>query len=158
MLSHAERMKLKAATHLLVREAGGQEACAMASERITRHQSFSEYSDRKRPDRFIAIDTVAEIERFASMPIVTRMLAELSGHVLLPMPQIADGLCRIDMLTAKAISQFGQMLTDLAEARADGEISTDEARQLKPAIDDLVSKLVKLRHEISARAENEEAS
>lgn len=150
MLTKGERLQLKAATHLMVREAGGQEACAMASDRIERHQSFSDYADRKKLDKFICIDTVAEIERFAGQPIVTRTLAELSGHVLIPLPVVPGSAAKIDLITAKAVQSFGQMLAELAEAKADGAITPDEAKELHPQIAELITKLVKLDRQIEA--------
>jgi hypothetical protein len=76
--------------------------------------------------------------------------------MVVPMPVLPGSTCRIDILTANAVSRFGTMLTELAEARADGKISAAEANELDPMIDDLISKLVKLKHEIAARGETED--
>jgi hypothetical protein len=155
-LSKREYDRLKAAFRELVRAVGGPNA----AERITRvsHQQIVRYGSMATDfaDVFAPIDVISDLEAECGNPIVSRELAEMAQHMVVPMPVLPGSTCRIDILTANAVSRFGTMLTELAEARADGKISAAEANELDPMIDDLISKLVKLKHEIAARGETED--
>ena len=48
------------------------------------------------------------------------------------------------------------MLTELGEARADGQIDAEEARKLDPQFSELITKLVKMRREVAQMAEGED--
>jgi|TARA_A100001391_G_scaffold44812_4_gene26324 hypothetical protein len=147
---------LKAAFRALVQLVGG----TRAAERITRvsHQQIDRYGSTHTDfvDVFAPMDVVADLEAECGQQVVTRKLAEMADHVLIPLPAVTGSSARIDVITARTVQSFGQMLTELGEARADGQIDAEEARKLDPQFSELITKLVKMRREVAQMAEGED--
>lgn len=152
MLTTAERMSLKAEVRLMVREAGGQEACAAASDRIKRHQSFNDYGDPQKADRHMSLDTVAEIERFNKNPRITRRLAALAGYLLVPLPTVTACGTRLGRITAKALKETSDVFAGLGAALDDDKITAREAQELAIEIDEAMAKLAALKLQIEVEA------
>ncbi len=152
MLTTAERMSLKAEVRLAVREAGGQEACAAASDRIKRHQSFNDYGDPQKADRHMSLDTVAEIERFNKNPRITRRLAALAGYLLVRLPAACTSGTKLGRITAKALKETSDVFAGLGAALDDDRITTGEARDLGVEIDEAMAQLAALKLQIEAES------
>lgn len=145
MLTHAEHKRIKAQTQLAIRACGGQEACAEASARISRHQAFSEYGNMQMPDRVIALDTAAELDRFSGDPRFARLLAQLAGGVYVPLPR-SSGRWDIEAAAGMSVREMGEVMIKLGESlRDDGELDDAERARLLPEIDDVLNAVVNLR-------------
>jgi hypothetical protein len=119
---------LKAATRQLVRLAGGVESAAS----ITRvgFPAVARYGNLAEPDCYMPIDIVADLEADTGEPLVTRALAEATGHVLVPGPAVpAEG----DFVghVARIAREAGEVMARLGHALADGRITAAECRELK---------------------------
>src|SRR5690606_14850348 len=104
---------------------------------------------------FAPADVIADLEAACGHPIVTRKLAELCGHVLVPLPVVPGSNALLDQVTGKALMEVGQVFSRLGEARADGTICGDEANSLKREIAEAVTMLLKLDRAIDASVEGE---
>lgn len=84
---------LRVASRALVRAVGGQDAAAATCARIKRHQSFSDFGNPN-GSAFMPLDAVVELEAVTrgtpGWPVVTRYLAQQTGHVLVPLPEITS--------------------------------------------------------------------
>jgi len=151
MLTKAERLQIKAQTKLAVRECGGQEAAAEASDRIVRHQSLSDYGNPAMGDKFICLDTAAEMDRFSGNPRFAKLLAELNGGIFVPLP---EGRCagRLELAAGKSASEFGDVMVALGAALRDGRISPSEAKRILKEILQAIVALAGLAEEVKAES------
>ena len=76
------RAALKTAARRLVVSVGGLEAAATVC-RLNKTALAAAY-DPHQPERALPVDVVAELEHVAAAPVVTTVLARLSGHALVP--------------------------------------------------------------------------
>lgn len=144
---------LKAATRQLVNAAGGSVAAAA----VTRgdHQSISRYGSAH-PDndgRFIPVDVIADLESECEQPVLTRELARLSGHLLVPVPHVVRSGTALGVITAKALKETSEVFVALAEGMGDGKICADDAANISREIDEALTKLAALKLQVHAEAE-----
>ena len=78
----ADLRALKTATRRLVELVGKLDAAASVC-RINKSVLAAAYNPHE-PDRFVPADVIADLELVAAEPVVTRVLARLSGHALVP--------------------------------------------------------------------------
>lgn len=146
---------LKASTRHLVSTVGGPSAAA----NITRgdHQSVSRYgsANPEHAERFMPIDVVADLESECEQPIVTRMLAEQAGFLLVPMPRAAGGLA-LQMISAKALKETSEVFVALADSLGDGKVCAEDAAKVTKEIDEAIAKLAALKLQVLAEAEGAE--
>lgn len=127
-LAGAEYQALKTAFRALAKACGGLEAAAM--ETRVGDTQLQRYQSPHEPEAFAPVDVIADLEREAGRPVVTRALARLAGHVLFPLPPAAGSGPWVVRLAAVA-QEAGEALAGLGQALADdGEITGDEARRL----------------------------
>ena len=122
-ITATDRAAIKTATRLLVKRVGGLDAAASAC-RYAKSAIAATY-DPHRMDRSMPIDVVADLEAVAEAPLITEVLARLSGHALVPIG--AGG-----GMEAQAIARVGQRAAEVfaawAAAHADARV-TDAERQ-----------------------------
>lgn len=110
---------LKTAARRLVAAVGGLEAAAS----VCRHNktALAAAYDPHQPDRFVPADVVADLELVAGQPIVTAVLARLSGHALVPVGA-ADGVeAQALVAVFRGSSEVGEAwAAALADARLSG--------------------------------------
>ncbi|UJX46624.1 phage regulatory CII family protein [Xanthobacter sp. YC-JY1] len=124
----ADYLALKGATRRLVEACGGVESAAAATR--TGFQALSKYGRPQEPF-FAPIDVVADLEADAGVPLVTRALAALCGHVLVPLPRPETGTGRWYRHISEVAQDAGAVVARLGAALADdGEVSRAEARAL----------------------------
>lgn len=124
----ATYLRLKASARALVKKAGGQESAAS----ITRagHQTLSRYG---LPDdaTFMPVDVVADLEADIDAPVITRVLADLAGYLLIAKPPVVDADPEWISRLAALAKESGEAISKLAEAlSAGGTITADEIRDL----------------------------
>lgn len=118
---------LKTATRLLNKAVGGLEA----AESLSRgdHSTHGRYQSPN-TDLFIPVDVVVDLEHAAEVPFVTRALAALNGHLVIPKPPV-HGDPRWLAHMAEVSKECGDAIARLAVALADdGAVSADESRRL----------------------------
>jgi hypothetical protein len=125
-LSAAEYHALKSASQILLTRVGGPR---LAAAEITRgaESRLSEAASPQVPDRFLAIDQVADIESHCGDPVITRQLAALHGYDLVPQKEtkLSEDSMR---LALKVTVEAGQLAQAVLEAIADGRVTPTELR------------------------------
>lgn len=146
---------LKGATRQLVTAAGGP----VVASSITRgdHQGISRYGSTHpdHVDRFMPIDVVADLESECEQPVLTATLARLSGHLLVPVPNVVGSGSVLGVVTAKALKETSEVFVALADRLGDGTLSATDAAHIGAEIDEALSKLAALKLQVQAEAEAE---
>ena len=120
-------LSIKAGFRRLTKAVGGQESAAS----ITRvdYQRIGRYG-RPHEGMFPPVDVIADLEADAGDPIVTRILAGLQGHILIPLPPADADPAWVAHLGALG-KEAGEAIARLSEALADdGKITADEVRDM----------------------------
>ncbi|MFG1410313.1 hypothetical protein V5G24_04290 [Xanthobacter sp. VTT E-85241] len=122
---------LKGAVRDLVEHAGGVTRAARVSRadapRLSRYGSIHE-------EMHAPIDVIADLEQDVGDPIVTRMLAEMAGYVLVPKAMAEGQGTQFAQHLADVARSSSGVVADLAEAQADGIVDTHEAARILPKI------------------------
>lgn len=122
---------LKKHTEALVKDVGVEAACeATGKSKATLGRYYSDAEEHA--DRFMPIDTVAELEAAASFPHVTAALADLRGITLsydeAPPNLRKKGGVNQDVV---ALSQrFAQLMAEYHQSIQDGAITATEAKRM----------------------------
>lgn len=124
-LSARDYLRLKGATADLL-DANGGETDAAGRTRVGQ-TDLSRYQSRNGDHalRFMPIDVVADLEDAAGTPVVTRVLATMADCLLVPLPKGHGG--EVAVKTGRTAKEFGDVMTRVGEALADGEICEAEA-------------------------------
>lgn len=129
-----ERRALKTGFRVLVQHAGGLEAAAAAS-RLNKTHLAAGY-DQEAKDRFPALDVVADLERAAGKPVVTKLLAAMHGLALVRVEPVTGCAMR-------AIASVGERSSEVfaafGRAMADGAITQEDRAVLHGELLDLVA-------------------
>lgn len=152
-LPASDYQKLKAASRALVATVGG----AVAAAAVTRgdHQSVSRYGSAHpdNADRFMPIDVVADLESECEQPVLTRVLAEMSGFLLVPVPRAVGSGTALGRVVAAALKETSQVFVRMADALGDGRLSADEAREIAAEVNEAMIMLAALKLQVQAEAE-----
>jgi len=121
---------LKKHTEALVKDVGIEAACTLSGKsKATLGRYYSDSDEHA--DRFMPIDTVAQLEAAARYPHVTSALAEISGHTLSSDGSAANapsGGVNADVI---ALSQrFAMLMAEYQQSIEDGIITVNEAKRL----------------------------
>lgn len=147
---------LKAATRQLINAAGG----AVAAAAVTRggHQNIGRYGSAQPDDgeRFMPADVIADLESECGQPVMTRALAKLSGHLLVPEPRVVRSGTALGSVTAKALKETSDVFVALGEGLGDGRLCAADAARIEAEIEEAVVKLLALRLQVQADAEGGE--
>lgn len=127
ILPQSAYLALKAASRVLSKSLGGLEGAAtctnVAYQTLGRYQNVNDAA-------FMPIDVVADLETEAGAPVVTRILAGLTGHVLVRRPDVTGPGDWTRHLGAVA-KECGDAISRLSEALADdGMVTADESKRL----------------------------
>ena len=129
-----ELCALKTGFLVLVRRAGGLEAAAAAT-RVNKTVLAASY-DQHAKDRFPALDVVADLERAAGVPVVTKLLAGMHGLALVHVEPISG--CAISAI-ASVGRNSSEVFAAFGRALADGVITEAERAVLRQEMLDLVA-------------------
>jgi hypothetical protein len=134
LTTEEERRALKTGFRVLVQHAGGLEAAAAAS-RLNKTHLAAGY-DQEAKDRFPALDVVADLERAAGKPVVTKLLAAMHGLALVHVEPVSGCAMR-------AIASVGERSSEVfaafGRAMADGAMTQEERAVLHRELLDLVA-------------------
>jgi hypothetical protein len=152
-----DKQGLKKATRALVRAVGGQEAC-VGFGRMGRHQTYSDYGNPDRPEHFMPIDVVEDLEAVtrgtAGWPQVTRYLASRQGCALVVLPEAVPGDGAFIEALGKLTKEYSDLSGGLCAALADGAVDRADVDKLKllDEADELIAMAVQMRALIEAAA------
>jgi hypothetical protein len=132
--------RLKGSARDLIGAAGGPRRC----QGITRgtESLLSRYGARQE-EVFAPIDVIADLEKDAGEPIVTRLLAELSGHLLVPVPTAQSASNWFGHLSG-VLTGGSQVEVALSDALADGRIDVAEAKALRAKVMEAMAQMASL--------------
>ncbi|MEL6609706.1 MAG: hypothetical protein AAFO93_12420 [Pseudomonadota bacterium] len=144
MASHASYLKKH--TEALVKSVGIEAACEITGKsKATLGRYYSDLDEHA--DRFMPVDTVAQLEIAADYPHVTSALAELNGATV-----SYDGAKRNDDRSGGvnadvvALSQrFAMLMSEYHQSIADGVITVNEAKRLLRETSALQQVLVEMK-------------
>lgn len=143
---------LKAASRRLVEANGGPTDAAEITRADQPNLSRQIGSD---PERFLAVDCVADLEAACGTPFVTRKLAELGNCLLIELPRPAAG----DVLSLEAgetAQAFGKLMMDFGRAVADGSIAAKHVDAVRDDIRVLLTALAGFDETLKIKAEKGE--
>ncbi|SHG79020.1 hypothetical protein SAMN02745157_4838 [Kaistia soli DSM 19436] len=122
---------IKAATKALVDRCGGP---TFVSDEVTRVQksTVSKYysTGEEHEGTFIPADAIADLEAHCGEPVITRALAELTGHLLVPIPTGVGTAHWLGHL-AGVLNGGAKVEVAFSEALADGSIDLAEAVEVR---------------------------
>ncbi|MBL4876390.1 MAG: hypothetical protein JKY10_07855 [Cohaesibacteraceae bacterium] len=98
----------------------------VSQERISQYYSH----DEKFKCNFPPADIVADLEAHIGEPIVTEALADLQDRRLIKRDECTTPQSPVNALL-QVIATMGQVQTHIADTLADGEIDTEERKELK---------------------------
>lgn len=152
-LPRADYLRLRLAQKDLVADAGG----VRRAERVTGypHQALSRIcsDSEEHADRWLRLDFIADLEASIDRPVVTAMLAELLGMVLVKLPEAgtpdAVGLvARVSEMLREVSDVSGGVATALRDAR----VTRREARALHREVKQAIQKLVEIDRDVALAA------
>lgn len=142
---HSEHtyLGLKAATRMLIREAGGVELAA----KVTRVER-AELSRYENPStgRFLPVDVLLDLESANGEPHVTRELARAQGHVLIALPRL-EGTGEWGRHLGAIAKDCGEAIAVVGEALSvGGTITAEEVKALniRREVTEAIERLVEL--------------
>lgn len=120
---------LKRHTEALIKDLGYAKACEVSGKSKATLGRYASSMDEN-ADRFIPVNVLIELELAASMPFVTKALAEMQN---LKIEHTDDGEDRSGGLNADVIAlsqRFATLMGEYNYSIADGIISLNEAKRL----------------------------
>lgn len=143
---------LKEATRELIGE--GRKLKGSAFRTRVGKSSLSRYQALSDANIFMPVDIVADLENAAQKPVVTHILAKLSGWEIFPLPPV-DATGKVSMQLKQVFKESGELLVTGAAALEDNRVDASEAREVLKEADDAIAALVKLRHLLLQRIATE---
>ena len=120
---------LKRHTEALIKDLGYAKACEVSGKSKATLGRYASSMDEN-ADRFIPVNVLVELELAASMPFVTKALAEMQN---LKIEHTEDGQDRSGGLNSDVIAlsqRFATLMGEYNHSIADGVISYNEAKRL----------------------------
>ena len=120
---------LKRHTEALIKELGYAKACEVSGKSKATLGRYASLMDEN-ADRFIPVNVLIELELAASMPFVTKALAEMQN---LKIEHTDDGQDRSGGLNSDVIAlsqRFATLMGEYNHSISDGVISLNEAKRL----------------------------
>jgi len=138
---------IKTATSALIEECGGVEAAATIT-RVGKSQ-LSDYANPHKPDVVIPADVAADLEATTHAPLITAVLARLTHHQIMPLPEAVRG----DELRAcaEALRVAAEAGVTLFDAAADGLLDDAEHGVLDANLGALVAATLRARALLAGR-------
>jgi hypothetical protein len=145
-----DHLMLKAAYRTLLKAAGGP---VYAAEHITRTDAarLSRYGNPNE-QMFAPMDVIRDLEAHVGEPIVSRVLADLAGFVLVP-KKAATRSVDFDQHLATVAREMSDVVGEIVAAKADGTVTPNEIKSIRTQVRESQEALADLDADLE-RAEN----
>ncbi len=130
---------LKAAEAALVDACGGVTTKASRVGKSVLQQA----TDPDAPQRHLALDVVADLERACGKPIVTQFLAQELGCIVEPLPRTSAE--PVAVVVGRITEETGQLLGAAAHDVREGTLTRANASAILRETDDLLAAMIELR-------------
>ena len=142
---------LKNHTEALVKDVGIEAAAAITRKsKATLGRYYSNNAEHS--DRFMPVDTVAELEAVASYPHVSAALAELHGLSGTIGATWSDRRNEVNVSIVKLSQRFALLMAEYNKTAASGSISHTEAKKLLAETTALQKVLVEMKLHLEVAA------
>ena len=120
---------LKRHTDALIKDLGFAKACEVSGKSKATLGRYASLADEN-GDRFIPVNVLVELERQASMPFVSKALAELLGLRLEHGEEAGDPTGGLNSDVIKLSQRFATLMAEYNHSIEDGVISRNETKRL----------------------------
>lgn len=154
MLPDHSYKAIKAAIRRLNKQAGGVESATFVTRVKKTH--LADYGNINCPDKFMPADIIADLEADTGQPIITRELAKITGHVLLPVEvnlSKSEWAIRLAKIGKEASDVFAKASDALAD---DGDIDATEAVSIIKELDEAITAFADMRSAVHAKLEDKQ--
>ncbi|HEV7278420.1 MAG TPA: phage regulatory CII family protein [Devosiaceae bacterium] len=150
-LPRSEYNGLKTVFRELVRRLGGTTHAASLTR--VRQQEVSNYGslEAEYAERFAPIDIIADLESEVG-PVVTRELARLSNHILVPMPAVVRSNSPLGRITGKAMKETAEVFVRIGAVLDDEKITQAERVAFRREIQEAMTALAALDLQVEAES------
>lgn len=145
---------LKATTGQFVASAFGHQKVAAGATRVEQ-QAISSYASTH-PDnaeKFMPADVVLDLCKASGNVALLRFMAEQVGCLLVQLPQGVSG-DNVTVRSGRTAKEFGEVMSGVLAAVADGTITQAEARPILQNIHELMLELSALAEAVQAQAQD----
>lgn len=135
---------LKKHTEALVKDVGIEAACKLTGKsKATLGRYYSDTEEHA--DRFMPVDTVAQLEAEASYPHVTSALAELRGAILNHDNNRKNAVGGLNSDVIALSQRFAVLMSEYQQSIQDGVITINEAKRMLRETVELQKVLIEMK-------------
>jgi hypothetical protein len=142
-----EKRALKRATVETLKGVGGVDAAANYCR--PGKSQLSDYGNENRPDSFMPLDVIADLEPLArdreGSPHITHLLCQLMGGVFVAVPDTPVTTGRLLETMAALHSEFSQVTQAVCAGLADHDFCALDAARLESELEDVIRVAVTMR-------------
>ena len=135
---------LKRHTEALIKDIGYAKACEVSGKSKATLGRYASSNDEN-ADRFIPVNVLVELERVASIPFVTKALAELQQMKLEGDPDRDTSSGGLNSDVIRLSQRFATLMAEYNHSMEDGIISLNEAKRLLDETNALQQVLVEMK-------------
>ena len=135
---------LKRHTEALIKDIGYAKACELSGKSKATLGRYASSHDEN-SDRFIPVNVLVELEREASIPFVTKALAELLGLKLEADAEREDSPGGLNSDVIRLSQRFATLMAEYNHSIEDGVISLNETKRLLDETNALQQVLVDMK-------------
>ena len=139
-------------TEALIKDIGYAKACELSGKSKATLGRYSSLHDEN-SDRFIPVNVLVELEMEASIPFVTKALAELLGLKLEADADRGDAPGGLNSDVIRLSQRFATLMGEYNHSIEDGVISLNEAKRLLDETNALQQVLVDMKMHLQEGAE-----
>ena len=135
---------LKRHTEALIKDIGYARACEVSGKSKATLGRYASSHDEN-SDRFIPVNVLVELERVATIPFVTKALAELQGMKVESDSERDDSPGGLNSDVIRLSQRFATLMAEYNHSIEDGVISLNETRRLLEETNALQQVLVDMK-------------
>jgi len=148
-LPASDYARLKAATRDLVKMAGGPNRASTVTRVVP--SKLTEYGS-PHLSTHMPLDVIADLEADVGEPVVTSVLADLMGFVLVPKAATKQPDQTIAASMGEVAKDVGDVLCKLGAALSDGSVTVEEALKILPSVREAETELSELEEALEAKS------
>ena len=144
---------LKRHTEALIKDIGYARACEVSGKSKATLGRYASSHDEN-SDRFIPVNVLVELEKVATIPFVTKALAELQGLKLESDSERDDSPGGLNSDVIRLSQRFATLMAEYNHSIEDGVISLNETRRLLDETNALQQVLVDMKLHLQEGADH----